>query len=132
MELVEVFSRHRQIELAFQYGSSVKKNQRRARDIDIAILLKSGVSPETRLDIQMAVADAAGRHFKKEVDIAILNNASPFLVYQVIKYGRLLYDPRFKARDFVVQTLTRYFDALQFYRFFNERLEKKLGASRHG
>ena len=132
MELTGIFGQYPQIELAFQYGSSVKKNRARARDIDIAILFKTGPSSEERLDIQLAVADAVGHYYKKRVDVAVLNTASPFLAYQVIKYGKLLYDPRSKSHDFVVQTLTRYFEALQFHRFFNERLEKKLGVQNHG
>ena len=127
MKPADIFLKYPQIELAFQYGSSVKKKQAQARDIDIAILLKEGLSPEERLDIQLNLADAAGHYFKKEVDVAILNTASPFLAHQVIKYGQLLYDPHSKSHAFVVRTLTLYFDALQFHRFFNERLEKKLG-----
>ncbi|MBI4125289.1 MAG: nucleotidyltransferase domain-containing protein [Deltaproteobacteria bacterium] len=127
MKFSEIFKKHPQIELAFQYGSSVKKDQKKARDIDIAILLKKGFSAEERLDIQLAVADAAGRHFKKEVDVAVLNTSSPFLAYQVIKHGRLLYDPRNKSHDFVVQTLTRYFDYLPLHRFFVDKLYKDLG-----
>lgn len=133
MLLEEIFSKHPQIELAFQYGSSIKKSQKEARDIDVAILVKAGISAEERLDIQLTVADAVGRHFKKEVDVTVLNIASPFLAYQVIKYGKLLYDPHSRAHDFVVQTLTRYFDYLPLHHFFVDKLYKDLGVEpKHG
>ncbi|MBI4125839.1 MAG: nucleotidyltransferase domain-containing protein [Deltaproteobacteria bacterium] len=128
-----ILSRYPEVELAFQYGSSVRKDRKRVQDVDIAVFLKTGVAAEERLDIQLALADALRHYYQKEVDIAILNTASPFLAYQIIKHGRLLYDPRNKSHDFVVQTLTRYFDYLPLHRFFVDKLYKDLGVrQKHG
>lgn len=132
MKFRSVFSGYPEIELAFQYGSSVRKNLRKAKDVDIALLLKKIPSVERRLEIQSEIAGLLEKEFKKPVDAVLLNSASPFLAHQVIKYGKLLFGKKSKARDFIVKTLTRYFDVLLFHRFFLERLEKRLGVQSNG
>lgn len=127
-----LFVQHPEIELAYQYGSSVKQNAAQAKDIDIAILLKKIPPPEERLELQLKITDALAKLYGKMVDLVFLNTASPFLAYQVIKYGRRLYGDKTVSRDFVVKTLTRYFDALFLHRFFIERMGKRLGVNPHG
>ena len=121
-----------EILLAYQYGSSVKHPDRNPRDIDIAVLLKPGSSPERRFEIQTEVGDRLRRKFGKEVDVKILNETSPSFAHQVLKEGRLIFGHRAVARKFVVETLTRWFNYLPIHQFFLERLEKRLNKVSHG
>lgn len=131
-DLHALFARYPEIKLAYQYGSSIKQNFARARDIDIAVLLKKIPSAERRLELQLELNGDLAKLYAKLVDLIFLNTASPFLTYQVIKYGRLLYGAKTTSSEFVVKTLTRYFDALFLHQFFTNRLEKKLGVNPHG
>lgn len=116
--------------MAYQYGSSVKYPDRNPRDIDIAVLLKPGSSPERRLEIQAGVGDRLQREFGKEVDVRIINKTSPMFAHQVLKEGRLIFGHPGRARSFVYETLTRYFDYLPMHQFFVKRLEERLGGKR--
>ena len=132
MKKKSLFAKFPEISLAFQYGSSVKKNFHQAKDVDVAVLFKTEPTAKRRLEIQLNLAEALKEFYGKEIDIAILNTASPFLAYQVIKYGRPIYGDKKRRCAFVVRTLTRYFDALFLHQFFIHRLEKKLGVAPHG
>ena len=130
--MIEIFSQFPEIILAYQFGSSVKQPSASHRDIDIAVLFQEGLSVERRFNLQIELGIRLSKVFHKETDLVVLNQSNPFIAYQVLKYGRLLYGDKTKAREFVVETLTRYFDYLPIHQFFVERLEKRLGVSPHG
>ncbi|HEX5035680.1 MAG TPA: hypothetical protein VFX30_00790 [bacterium] len=127
-----VFGEYPEVELAYRFGSSVRHPDRAAKDVDIALLLSSGLSAERRFDIQSEIAAKAGRILGMTADVRILNAASPAFVYQVIKRGELISGDPVKSRDFIVKSLTRYFDYLPLHRFFVDRLQKRLGVDPHG
>lgn len=130
--LVHIVKTIPEIELVYQFGSTVHPSHLKPQDVDIGILLKEGVSPERRLDICVHLSDQLSVAFNKKVDVALLNNASPIFIHQVLKKGKLLYGSSKKAHDFLVKTLTSYFEYVQFHRFFTENLKKYLGVRKHG
>lgn len=125
--LEKIFKTVPEVELAYQYGSTIKNPGRRPKDVDIGILLKGKISAEKQFEIYDALSEKLSKFFKKEADIAVLNKASPMLAYQILKTGKLVYGNIRRAKQFVVETLTRYFDYLPIHQFFVQHLENRLG-----
>ncbi|MBI2343962.1 MAG: nucleotidyltransferase domain-containing protein [Deltaproteobacteria bacterium] len=119
------------IDLAYLFGSHSKHPTRNPRDIDIALMLKAPLRGMhkirfmTRIGtaIEHVIVHELGKH--QPVDVVLLNEADPLLAHQVLKYGTLLFARRKKmARDFTVQTMTRYFDAKPLHDFFFQRAKE--------
>lgn len=125
LQLKEVFSFFPEIELVYRYGSSLK-DMKRSKDVDFGILLTGSVSGERRLAIYNALGEKLGKIFKKEIDPVLLNKASPILTYQVLQKGELIYGDRGRAKQFTIQSMTRYFDYMPLHRFFVEQMKNRL------
>ena len=96
---------------AYLFGSLARGQGLPSSDVDIAVLLERGLDPErsveSQLQLELHLEDLAGR----PVQVTILNRASPFLVYQVLKDGVLFYErDRSERIAFQVRALKIYFD----------------------
>ena len=124
---VTVFKEIPEIALAYQYGSSLESAKKDPNDIDIGILLNCEVMAERRFEILEKIARTLQKEHNKEIDVAVMNQASPMLCYQVLKKGKLIYGDKKVAKEFLVRTLTRYFDYLFMHQYFVDRMKKRLG-----
>jgi predicted nucleotidyltransferase len=82
-EIVDFMNRDRNVLFAVIFGSSVKECYKNSRDLDIAIYFRDPPQGLEYLSYVNELSDLAGR----DVDVVILNNASPFLRHQVMKHG---------------------------------------------
>jgi len=112
-------SERQEILLAFLYGSFVSKRMRPSSDVDIGILFNS--VPE--MDAINEVTEELSSILQREIDLAVLNHASPVLKMQILKKGILLY-----ARDkkhlyrFFVDTVNQYDDLKQIRKTCEENI----------
>ena len=96
--------------LAFLFGSFVSKRMHRLSDVDIGILFKTVPDLETINGLTEELSSVLLR----EVDLAILNHASPILKMQILKHGRLLYASDQKHfHQFFTDTVNQYDDLKQ-------------------
>ncbi|MHB9097553.1 MAG: type VII toxin-antitoxin system MntA family adenylyltransferase antitoxin [Syntrophales bacterium] len=95
-----------EIELAFLFGSFAGGMVTAESDVDIAILCRQVPSFDRREEIRAALS--AG--MKREVDLVVLNGASPILRMQVLKKGVILIDNASVYEDFFVRTTGEYDD----------------------
>ena len=101
------FHHRQEVLLAFLFGSFASKRIRPSSDVDIGILFE--VVPEIHAMNDMR--EELSSILQREVDLAVLNHASPVLNMQILKNGILLY-----ARDrkhyhhFFVDTVNQYDD----------------------
>ena len=117
VELKKFFEKNYDILLAFVFGSVAKGRERDESDIDIAILFSKSPS----FDASFKVKDEISDILKKEVDLAILNDTSPILGMQVLKYGKLLFERnKGEYSKFFVKTMNFYYD-LKTCRVENEK-----------
>ena len=87
-------------------------------DIDIAIMFKKVPDFFELTDIQEQLSS----YVRKEVDIVVLNTASPVLRMQVLKYGILIKKETRIYIDFYVTTLNEYDDLKYFRREIEENM----------
>lgn len=83
------------ITFAYIFGSYAQGKIRVDSDIDIAIYLEKKIDIETYLEIKMYLSETC----KREIDLIILNDATPLLKYEVYKKGILLF-----TRDRAIET----------------------------
>ncbi|WP_124681894.1 type VII toxin-antitoxin system MntA family adenylyltransferase antitoxin [Candidatus Viridilinea mediisalina] len=94
---------------ALLFGSAARAALQAASDLDLALLFAEHAipSPMDRIELQAALSQNAGR----EVDLIILNQASPILAFQAVKKGLLIACPDRRAyAGFVVQLISQYAD----------------------
>lgn len=136
--LRDVFIQHGVV-LAYLFGSQAEGTARPSSDIDLAVLLPPGTPREGFFDVRLSLINAAMDvlHTDK-VDLVVLNEATPLLMHQVVKFGRVLYeDPVTRpAIDFYVYAAARYSDTEPTrrlaYRYLKEWLDEyrsKTGAT---
>lgn len=113
------------IAAVYLYGSFASGRGQIQSDVDIGILYKRGEEPglEKRLDIADQLTSVLGR----EVDLLVLNDASPVIRMQVLKKGKKLFElDRREVNRFFVQTINEYCDL----KITRSVIEKNIGRAR--
>lgn len=131
----DVLMKYEDIIFAYIFGSYAKSNIR--KDSDIAIYLKENIESYEYLGMKRELSET----FKREVDLVVLNNASPLLKYEIYKNNVLLFS-KDKALEgkYKIKTLHEYNDMKRYldlsYEKTIERLKKEVSieesANRNG
>ena len=102
-----ILKRHENIIFAYIFGSYVQEKLRKDSDIDIAIYLDKKIDAKIYLKLKMDLMEACNR----EIDLIILNDATPLLKYEIYKSHILLFtnDKQLES-NFKVKTLFEYND----------------------
>ncbi len=98
--------RYDDIVLAFLFGSAAAGRVTPASDLDIALLFRETPSRERVEDIRAGLEQATGR----EVDLVLLNDASPIIRMQVLKKGIPLVRRGRAYEEFFTRTVNEYED----------------------
>jgi len=107
--------------LAFLFGSFASKRLSRSSDVDIGILFKT--LPD--MDAINDVAEELSSSLRREIDLVILNQASPVLKMQILKNGILLYaSERKRFYQFFTDTVNQYDDLKQIRKICEENILK--------
>lgn len=114
------FFQRQPVELVFLHGALAKDRMKALSDVDVAVLFKDGkYSYENISKIILKLEDI----FKREdIDLGVLNHASPLFGMQVLKNGILLYarSPR-ALKNFRLQAIQRYLSTAHLRTTFNRR-----------
>ena len=110
--------------LAYLFGSQAEGKAGPLSDIDIAVLLTPDVPPEHWTDVQIElICELTSIFHRDDVDVVILNRATPLLAHEVIKYGQCIYEPDRGVRvDFETAAFRRYVDTKPLRRLQQRRL----------
>ena len=108
VRILEPFmAQKRRVLLVFLYGSAVSRRMHAASDVDIGILF--GTIPNAS-QVNTLTAELSSL-LKHEVDLVVLNHASPILRMQVLKKGVLVFARDLKVYpQFFVDTVNQYDD----------------------
>lgn len=113
-------SGRREIHFAYLFGSLAKGTQNRLSDVDVAVFLDPEFlvrpHPEHSYGYKAHLITELMSQLKtNEIDIVILNHASPFLRFQVLRDGIVICETNREERiRFQAQALSRYFDLKPF------------------
>jgi len=122
-QLRRLFADHGVV-LAYLFGSQAEGKAGPLSDVDVAVLLGPQVEREhwfqTQLDLIGELMDLFHRN---DVDVVILNEATPVVAHEVVQFGQALYEAEPGTRvDFEVATLRRYVDTEPLRRLQDRRL----------
>ena len=127
-------SRHTDIQAGYIFGSVAQGRARPDSDIDIALLLGRRI-PEARAlryKLKLAVELGAALH-RNDVQLVILNEASPLLAHRVLSRGVLVFERSRAARvRFQVQTASRYADLVPTMERYVRQLKQDVRQGRLG
>ena len=110
--------------VAYPFGYQEEGTSGPLSDLDFAVLLGPAVKREAWSDVQIELMGELMSIFgRNDVDLVILNRASPVLAQQVAEHGRVLYEGEPGARtEFEVVALRRYVDTEPLRRIQNRTL----------
>lgn len=110
-------SKRREVAAAYVFGSVATGRPRRDSDVDVAILLAKPLPASRVLSYRLELmADLGSALHRSDVDLVLLNDASPLLAHRVLSKGRLVFERSRSARvRFQVRTASRYADVIPMY-----------------
>ena len=127
-ELKNYFAQQDDVEFALIFGSVAQGKDSPISDIDVAVYFREGEDILKLGDRQIDITCAIMKLYRiNRVDVVVLNLANPFLRFQVIKYGRLLYAKDVKVfYKFKAVSLGMYQDTKPIYDLYEKVVEISL------
>jgi len=96
---------------AYLFGSAARGEADQLSDVDIAVLLDVRLGVEESVEQQLRIMSDLEEYASREVQVTVLNRATPLLAYQAVRHGILLYErSRAERIDFEVRARRVYFD----------------------
>lgn len=121
------FAREEEVSAGYLFGSFAKGTDSRSSDVDIAVLLTDAAGPDTDTDLAGRYVAGLSELLGREVDVVILNDAPPFLKFQIFRHGQSLFDRNPKrSGHFIAAALIEYFDFEPLKRSMEERIIQRL------
>lgn len=117
------FTDSRDISAVYIFGSEASGLSSHHSDVDIAVLFnKESISTGDDL---LQMEDELTSLLKREVDLVVLNNASPIIRMQVLKKGKKIIEHNRKdVNSFFVRTLNEYDDLKQVRSVIEKSIER--------
>jgi predicted nucleotidyltransferase len=126
--VVQCVSSKRVVVAAYIFGSVVTGRMRKDSDIDIAVLLREGLNSSKIFQLRLKLMAELGHALRRsDIDVVILNEASPLLAHRVLSKGRLVFErsPSERIR-FQVNTANRYSDLMPGFETYIRYLKKSV------
>lgn len=120
---------HREIVALYLFGSQAGGKSGPLSDLDVAVLIdEDRVRPDRffkhQLELMGELMQACRR---SDVDLILLNEATPLLACEAIRQGCLLFERNHTARvAFEARTIQRFLDLKPFYRVSRTYLKRQL------
>ena len=110
-------AKRREIQAAYVFGSVAVGRARAGSDVDVAVLLDARVPRSRMMKYRLnLMADLASALHRPDVDVAVLNEASPLLAHRVLSRGTLVFERSASARvRFQTRTASLYFDLVPMF-----------------
>jgi predicted nucleotidyltransferase len=122
------------VRVAYLFGSQATGRARPDSDVDIAVLWGDDVPRSDYFRRRLELIGAMMDLFRtNDVDVVVLNEATPLLAVEVLRHGRLLYNVDDRLRvEFQVRTVQVYRDTAFLRRLLAEELEYRVRAGKFG
>lgn len=125
--LKSYFAGQPDIVVAYLFGSVARGRAHPHSDVDLAVLFAPEVGLEESVERQLQLMGDLEQFADREVQVTVLNRATPLLAYQVIKDSVLLYERDHNERmRFEVIAIKTYFDLQPMYQLFDRLLAKQI------
>jgi hypothetical protein len=125
-------SRRREVVAAYVFGSVARRRTRKDSDVDVAVLLASPLPPSRSLSYRLKLmTDLGSALHRSDVEVVVLNEASPLLAHRVLSKGTLVFERSASARvRFQVRTASRYNDLIPMFETHIRYLKRRVREGR--
>jgi predicted nucleotidyltransferase len=108
-----IFKNYGNILAVYLFGSQARNKENKYSDVDIAVLFDNSVKKEEYINLQIEIMNNLNRRLDKEADVIILNRASLFLKYHILKEGIKIYErEKRNEHNFEARAIVQYLDFL--------------------
>lgn len=126
VKIRDLLEEKKDVLFCYLFGSFVRGDVIQKSDMDMAVFLSPKKRTnffEMRLDLMEKLTRVLGR----DADVIVLNTASPFLKYAVLREGVLVYnrDPEMQL-GFELKAMNEYFDYKPILEMYRERLRASI------
>lgn len=120
--IITYFKSRKEVSALYLFGSCAEGRELPESDIDIAVLIDEKKLLRKNLEQLKNIYYKASPSFSmRNVDIAVLNTASPYLKHRVIRAGKILFDRNRKLRvRFTTDAIIEYLDFKPVEDIFNK------------
>ena len=120
MRIKKVLAKHREVLVAYLFGSIARGEANEKSDMDIGILLEKGFKPERFYEIKLA-GEIERETGVKKVEVTILNNKPISFLNQVLRYGKVIFSSDERARvNFETTVTKKYIDLKPYFEEYNK------------
>ncbi|MBI3491746.1 MAG: nucleotidyltransferase domain-containing protein [Acidobacteria bacterium] len=122
----------REIRAAYVFGSVATGRAREDSDVDVAVLLGRPLPASRSLSYRLKLMTELGAALQRsDVDVIILNDASPLLAHRVLSKGKLAFERSASDRvRFQVKTAGLYADLMPMFETHIRYLKKRVREGR--
>lgn len=108
------FPARKDVVAAYLFGSVARGTAGARSDVDLGVVLASGTPKDlAAIGVVTRMHGEIEELLRRDVDLVVLNSASPDLLHRVLRDGILLYERDHERRiEFEVQARNHYFDML--------------------
>jgi len=125
--LKEYLKRNSDILAVYLFGSRAEGVEKPRSDTDVAVLLMPHIDKRQYSSYRLRLLEELSGFFAGRLDLMILNQVPPLLQFQVLKFGKLLFErDADKRAELEMQMLSRYYDARRYYEFHFRKLMEKI------
>ena len=113
--------------VGYLFGSVARGQATPRSDVDIAVLLDPELDAQTMVERQLALMSTLAPYSDLEVQVVLLNQATPLLAYEAVREGVCLVERTQAERvAFEVAAMKRYFDVQPMLAFHQQALFKQI------
>ncbi|BAS28751.1 DNA polymerase subunit beta [Limnochorda pilosa] len=128
LDALERYFRDRpEVSLAFLFGSTARGQARAGSDLDFAILIERDAVDG--FDRSQMVWDLMHLCKREDVDLVLLNRASPLMTHRVVRDGYVLFARNTRVlAEFTIRAVQSYVDTRPLRELKHRRLHQRLAA----
>ena len=109
--LTNYFAGRRDVVAAYLFGSVARNQDHPGSDVDVGVILTAAPKDLAAIDVVGDMHADVEALLRKEVDLVVMNGASPDLLHRVLRDGILLHESDHRQRLlFEMQARNEYFD----------------------
>lgn len=123
IKLANIFSNFPKVKAVYLFGSHAENKENRYSDLDLGILLEDNFDKMIKVDLLVALTE----HNFNDIDLVLLNNASPLVSFEVVKHNKIIYKrDDFDSNSYFSLTVRKFLDFRPYLQIQRRYLKERI------